>query len=130
MAPALRVFAQAVKLDEHETPFLLQAFDPRSGPYVFSNAQCWFEREILYYPAHKFDVKDFEAHKEKLILALGEWTDKEAGHHRPNLVLSEKLRLDPVYLPGAHLGFASHPQQFASKLIEALKAKDQYFAKI
>ena len=128
MPPALEKFAKAVKLG-NEGPALLQAFNPRNNPFVSSNAQYWFERELLYYVAYDFDVEELRLRKSKLLLAVGEDSNKEAAQYRTDVVLSEKLGLDIVHLPGAHLGFASHPEQFAQRLIEALEKRDQYYAK-
>lgn len=118
--PALEMFAKTAKL-ESEAPFLMQLFDPRSGPYAFSDAQYWFERE-LDYPAREFDIEVLRASKHKLVLAVGELSNKDAGSHRPNVVLSGKLGLQLVTFPGGHLGFASNAGQFAERLTMALAA--------
>ena len=68
--------------------------------------------------------------KDKLLLANGELSDREAAHNRANVALAQKLDLEVTDFPGAHLGHASHPEQFAQKLLQVLKAKDQYYSGI
>lgn len=122
VAPALEFFAGWVKLDEHETTGLLASMDPRSGPYTFANSLYWFEREGSY-GATAFDIDALHRVKDKLVLANGENTDKEAGHYRPNVILAEDLALELKLLPGAHLGAVSHAKAFAEKLVAILDAR-------
>lgn len=121
MPSALQLFGELTNIGPIEGPFLMEAFNTKNSPFVFSDAQYWFEREILYYPVNRFDMNALEKVKGKLILAVGEMSNPEALHYRANVVLSEKLGLELVKFPGAHLGLASHPQQFAERLVEALQ---------
>ena len=120
--PAIEMFAQTVKIGD-EGPALFESFNPRNGPHIFANAMYWFERELLFYVEADFDIDEFKKYKDKLLLVNGELSNKGAAHVRTNVTLSEKLGLPLAIFPGAHLGFASHPQQFAEKLLEALKEK-------
>jgi hypothetical protein len=120
MAPALEKFAEFVKLGPYETPGLIYAFNPKFDPLTFSNAQYWFEREILYYPARDFDIEQLKNQKAKLILAVGEATNPDAGHYRVNVVLVEKLGSEVVKFPAGHVGFMSHPEPYAQKLVEVI----------
>lgn len=122
VAPALEQFAEMVKAGE-ETNALLAAFDPRSaGPYAFGNALYWFEREFLLYPPYDFDVEAIKAQREKLVLLNANNTHKEALHHRTNMILSEKCGLPLYHMPGAHVGFAYLPAEWARKLFDVLRA--------
>ncbi len=41
--------------------------------------------------------------------------------YQPGKVLAQKLGLEIVNLPGGHLGFITHPVEFANELIKALE---------
>lgn len=114
------MFTKAVKMDDEETPLLMQAFNPRKDPYAFSNAQYWFERKILEYPFREFDMEIHQSSRDKLLLAVGELSNKEAGNNRATVALSQ-LWLEVVNFPGGHLDFASYPWDFGQRLWEALK---------
>ena len=85
----------------------------------------------MYYPKADFDVeKELRPLKGKLMLVNGEQSPREAYQYRTNVVLGEKLGLEVVHLPGAHVGHTIHAQQFSEKLLEALKTKDEYYASV
>ena len=122
MPPAYQRLAQAVKLSQGEAMGLMEATNPKNGPYNFSNAQYFWEREVLSYPFHYFDADAFKQHKGKLLLANSEQTDPEAFHYRPNLVLAEKLGLKVEYFPGGHMGALTNTKEFAEKLEKVVRA--------
>ena len=121
MQPALEKFSINNLISPGEASGLMAAFNPRNGPHVFANSMYWFEREVLDYPYREFDIDELRKLKDKLLLLNGEESIKEAPHYRPNVVLHEKTGARLEFMPGAHFGFMSHPQQFAQKLIEVLK---------
>ena len=122
MPPAYHKLADYVKLSQGEAMGLLAATDPKNGAYNFSNAQYFWEREVLYYPFHHFDVDAIKQHKDKLLLATGEQTDQEALHYRPNKILSEKLGSKVEFFPGGHMGTLTNTKEFAEKLSTILVA--------
>jgi len=126
--PAMEKFAHLIKAGP-EGQALAAAFDARR-PFVFANTMYWFEREFLVYPFRDIDVTILEKHKGVLLLANGRESNKEALQYRANVVLGERLGLQVVLLPGFHLGFASDPQEFAKELLDALKEKDDFYAKL
>ena len=130
MPPAFKLFAELIKLPAHEASGITQAFDARNGPYKFSNGQYWFEREAMAYPPNRFDLEVLQQHKKKLLLANSDLADRTALQYRANVELGKQLELDVEHFPGAHLGYFTHAQQFADKLLELLKAKDQYYAQL
>lgn len=127
--PALKKFAKGIKIRGDETA-LMQGFNPRNGPYIFSNTQYWFEREALCHVKDHPSLEELRPFKEKLLLVNGELSDPEAPQYRTNVVLSKGFGLELVHLPGEHVGFASHAKEFAAKLVEALKKKDGYYEKV
>lgn len=120
MPPAYKMLAESVKLSQGEAMGLMEATNPRNGHYNFSNAQYFWEREVLSYPFHYYDVDALEKHKEKLLLANSEGTDHDAFHYRPNLVLAERLALKVEFFPGGHMGALTSAEEFAEKLKKVL----------
>lgn len=126
MHPAFEKFAEVTKADQ---AMVVQASDPRLGPYQFSNTQYWFEREFMFYPFAPFDVENgLKPVKEKLMPVVGELSSREPYQYRANATLAEKLDVPLVHLPGEHVGHATHPERFSKKLLDALKAKDEWYA--
>ena len=128
VAPAIQKFATLTKAGD-ATAGLSRAFDARSGPFVSSNVMYWFERELLTYPFRDFDMEVLQSHKNQLLLANGRESNTEAPQYLANTVLAERLELDLLHFPGAHLGFASHPKEFAEELCDGLKKKDVFYRK-
>ena len=128
VAPAFEEFAKLTKADQR---MLVAIMDPRNGPHIFSNIQYWFEREFLYYPKTAFDVeKDLRPLKHKLLFVNGELSSRGAYQFRANETVARQLGLDLVLFPGEHVGHATHAKAFSRTLLDTLKAKDQYYAKI
>ena len=120
--PAMEKFAKLCKVD-HETPMLLGAFNPRNGPFVSSNVMYWFEREVMTYPFRDFDLEELRSRRSQLLLANGRESNKEAPQYLANTVIAKELALELHIFSGAHLGFASHPKEFAQELLNVLKKR-------
>ncbi|KAK4897980.1 hypothetical protein LTR27_004364 [Elasticomyces elasticus] len=101
------------------------------SPYVWSNVQYWFEREFMTYPQAEFDVEgDLAPLKGKLVLFNGELSPREAYQFRGNVVLGERLGVDVVLAAGEHVGHRTHAKEFGEKLVEVLKARDDFYTKL
>jgi acetyltransferase/esterase len=88
------------------------------APKNEANATYWFEHELRQYPAVELDLDALARHAERIMLRVG----REArGYpaHEVNLVLGRKLGREVVELPGGHVGFISHPAEFAGGLLQA-----------
>jgi pimeloyl-ACP methyl ester carboxylesterase len=93
--------------------------DPTVCSYEAANNVYWFERELRQYPRVRLDIDTLAAHAEQLMLAGG----RESTHdiaYQPNTVLAQRLDKTIVNLPGGHLGFLTHPTEFAHELLAAL----------
>ena len=98
-----------------------------SKPYLFSNMQYWFEREFMFYPKADFDLaKELKPLKEKLMPICGELSPKDAYQYRAMEVASEELGLSYISFLGEHVGHATHTPEFAGRLLEELRNKDQF----
>ena len=88
------------------------------------NSMYWFEREFMAYPNAEFDVDmELRPHKSKLVLINGEESNKEAYQFRANVALAERLGLEVLLFPGAHVGHSTCPGDFAARLVEVLAAR-------
>lgn len=121
--PAMDKFSDWILLNDRERAGFQHAFDPRSGPYVFSNVLYWFEREFRY-PLTEFKPEMFEPYKSKIILANAQDTNKKAFHFRANENLAKALGLHLLIFSAGHMGYASHAEQFSKDFMAALEEKD------
>ncbi len=79
------------------------------------NHVFWFEHELRGYPAYLPDTARLRTLSDKLVLACSD-TAREALPYRPNAVLAELLAKSIIHLPGGHVGYVTHPSEFASAL--------------
>lgn len=122
--PAMKEFIELCKVGP-QGDHMLSSFRERTDPYDLYNTLYWFEREIIPYPCHEWDLALLEEQKHLLVLANGELSDPEALQSRANKVLSEKLGLRLTILPGAHVGYASHTADFTPALLEMIKEQEE-----
>lgn len=87
------------------------------------NQEFWFEHEVRSYPAARPDLVALKAVSGRLVLAGG---NDSRGHfpYRPNAVLAERLGLGIEHFPGGHVGYVTHPFDFAAKLDEVLSPRN------
>lgn len=83
------------------------------------NQVFWFEHELRTYPAFEPDFAVLKSLSDRLILA-GSQTAREHFPYRPNTVLAEHLGVEITHLPGGHVGYVTHPAEFASALATVL----------
>ena len=122
--PALEMFTKLGHLDSpEEKAGLLAAFDPRRNPFVAGNVLYWFERELRQYTVYTFDVGLLRELKERLVLVNGKNSHKEAPHRLANVCLGRKIGAEVEDWTGMHLGFASHPKEFAKELQDLMKRR-------
>jgi pimeloyl-ACP methyl ester carboxylesterase len=82
------------------------------------NQLFWFEHEIRGYPAYRPDFAALAKVADRLILAGGT-RSREHFPYRPNVAIAQRLGLSIWHLPGGHVGYVTHPVEFA----EALSAR-------
>jgi acetyltransferase/esterase len=84
-----------------------------------ANASYWFEHELRQYPPVELNVEALGRHAERIVLAVG----REArGYpaHEATVALGRTLGRDLVELPGGHVGFIAHPEEFARELAQTI----------
>lgn len=108
---------EKIYLSQQEAKMLMSARNP--DPYENGNLLYWFERELLVYPFVDVGYDDLFDLKDKLVLA-----DSEIGKHLPAgrapQAMAEKLDLRIVTMPGGHVAYLTHPQEFVTSLTSML----------
>jgi pimeloyl-ACP methyl ester carboxylesterase len=84
-----------------------------------SNTIYWMEHELRQYPRAGLDLDALKATAERIVLACGH-DSRHQMTSQPNKVLARQLGRESVDFPGGHLGFLSHPAEFAKALMNAL----------
>lgn len=88
------------------------------------NQAFFIEHELLPYPSLSPDLEALAAHRARLVLGVGR---DSAGTlpHRPNLVLAQRLGVAISEFSGGHIGFVTHPNEFAARLAELLSERER-----
>jgi acetyltransferase/esterase len=83
------------------------------------NRDFWLEHELRQYPRFVPYAAVLKALLRKLVLAGGR-DSRMSFPYRPNTVLAGQLGTAVVDFPGGHIGYATHPANFAVQLAEVL----------
>ena len=116
---AMHQFASRI-LGSVDLQVLEQVRREHANEYTMSNTRYWMEYELRQYPRVQLDLVALAAHTEQIVLGGGQDSQGQLPY-QPNRALAEQLDLNVVDFPGGHLGFLSHPAEFAKALMDALK---------
>jgi acetyltransferase/esterase len=83
------------------------------------NRDFWLEHELRQYPRFVPDAAALKAALPGLVLAGGRDSQRYFAY-RPNTVMADQLGTTVVDFPGGHVGYATHPAEFAVRLTEVL----------
>lgn len=83
------------------------------------NLDFWFDHEIRQYPRYVPDITALKAALPRLVLAGGR-DSREHFPYRPNTVIADQLGTTVAEFPGGHVGYITHPAEFAVRLTEVL----------
>lgn len=118
---AMRTFAAEAGIDVEVRPG-----DPQPPPRVAEmrsrmsrNSAFFLEHEIAQFARFMPDVAALERVKAKLVLATGR-DSRDRFPSKPAIVLAHRLGLVPAEFPGGHLGYTTHPDEFAARLADLL----------
>ncbi len=120
--PAMRQFYAGVGMHVPALPPADTVLPPHMAELVArvrANQAYWLEHELRQYPRYEPDLGALKAVADRLVLAGGA-NGQELFAYRPNLVLAERLGLEVVDFPGDHIGYLSHPAEFAVRLAGVL----------
>ena len=84
------------------------------------NIEFWFEHELRQYPRAAVDVAALEHLSDHLVLGVGR-ESRDNFPALPNAELARRLDTRVVDFPGGHVGYATHPAEFATRLREVLR---------
>ena len=84
------------------------------------NIEFWFEHELRQYPRAPVDVAALQQLTGHLVLAGGR-ESRDNFPYFPNAELARRLGTHVVDFPGAHVGYATHPAEFAAQLAGVLR---------
>jgi len=90
------------------------------GARMTGNFDLFIAHELRSVAGYVPDVDALRAAPTRIVSAAGE-TSGEQMARRASLALAEKLGTEATYLPGAHGGWGSDPEEFAERLNEALQ---------
>jgi acetyltransferase/esterase len=83
------------------------------------NQEFWLEHELRQYIRVEPDLAALRPAADRLVLGCGE-ESRELLPARPNGVLAERLGAPIAEFPGGHVGYATHPSEFAERLAAVL----------
>jgi acetyltransferase/esterase len=83
------------------------------------NRDFWLTHELRQYPRFVPDAAALKAALPNLVLAGGR-DSRTYFPYRSNTVMADQLGTTVVDFPGGHVGYATHPAEFAARLIEVL----------
>ena len=123
--PAMGVFGSAV---EEGGPKYSEEMDqapstPESQEMMgrmAGNFELFIAHEIQQFGAYQPDIDALKQAPTRIVSAAGEDSAEQAAR-RAAITLAERLGIDATYLPGAHGGWGSDPQDFADKLDQVLR---------
>jgi pimeloyl-ACP methyl ester carboxylesterase len=86
------------------------------------NFDLFIAHEIRQNGGYQPDIETLRASPTRIVSAAGE-TSEQQGARRAAFALAERLGIEVTYLPGAHGGWGSDPEEFADRLHEALSGE-------
>ena len=86
-----------------------------------ANFDLFIAHEIRQNGGYQPDIETLRSAPTRIVSAAGETSEEQAAR-RAAIALAERLEIPVTYLPGAHGGWGSDPQEFAERLDEALQS--------
>jgi pimeloyl-ACP methyl ester carboxylesterase len=83
------------------------------------NLTFWLENELRSYPRYMPDIAALKALSDRVVLAGG-LDSQNQFPYRPNVVLAEQLGTTIANFAGGHVGYSTHPAEFAARLHDVL----------
>jgi pimeloyl-ACP methyl ester carboxylesterase len=90
--------------------------------YALANLEFWMEHEMRQYPRTKIDIDALKKNANRLLLVGGR-DGKDLMPYQSNLMLAKRIGSEVIDLPGGHLGYKTHPKEFASEQLAALEQR-------
>jgi acetyltransferase/esterase len=97
--------------------------DPRENPYFMGNLLYWFEREVLGYIDHEFDLSTLRQEKMRLVLVNGKGSYHDSPQILCNEALERELGSEIVMFEGGHISYKVDPEKFAEDVKRTVKTR-------
>lgn len=91
--------------------------DGGGNDYAEKNAVYWWEHEFLQYPTADLDLGELAGHRET-IAPTGGTISRGQVANRAVAVLADRLGRGLPAFPGGHVGFVTHPKEFAAMFLD------------
>lgn len=91
------------------------------GARMMGNFDLFLAHELRPIGGHAPDIDALRGASSRIVSAAGETSGEQAGR-RAAVALAERLGIEVTYLPGAHGGWGSDPQEFADRVDKLLRA--------
>lgn len=123
VSAAMQKFAAAIGLPqgpraEGDLPPAMRPMFER----IQRNQAHFFEHELRQYPRLTPDLDALAARRHQLVLGVGH-DSQGLLPYRPNLLLAERFDIDLSEFAGGHIGYITHPSEFAARLAELLSQR-------
>lgn len=79
----------------------------------------WYERGLRQYPCVTLDMRTLKASSDKIIIVGGRESSEASCYLPVNQTLAAELVKNIVVFPGAHGGYITHLEDFASVMCTA-----------
>ena len=90
---------------------------------IHGNQAFWLEHELRQYTRVVPDISALRSASTRLVLAGG-LESQDYFPYRPNTIMAVRLDSKVVDFPGGHVGYVTHPIEFAARLTDVLAATD------
>jgi pimeloyl-ACP methyl ester carboxylesterase len=114
--PAMQMFMTGIGADSLQRP---ADINPELIRRISGNTDFFLRHEVRQAPGHRPDLAALDAQQERIVMAGGR-DSRQHFPYRPALTLAGRWRKSVIDFPGDHVGYWSHPAEFATTLTTAL----------
>ena len=115
--PAMQKFGEGVGLGGPEPG---AEPDPEAMQRMMGNLELFAGYTIPVITNYPPDLEALRTSSARVVVGVGDESTPDQLAYRSAIALATGLGIEPVVFPGAHGGFASHPETFAVRLHEVL----------
>ena len=113
--PALALFFSVASSDDERACWEVMSCRPDASAEMRGDVNSFFERELLDYPNSELDVEALKDQKDKFVGCVGHFSRGKPGG-APIEGIAELLDCKLVETMGGHIGYYTHPEEFAETM--------------
>ncbi|MEW9531039.1 alpha/beta fold hydrolase [Microbispora sp. NPDC049125] len=114
--PAMRMFMAGIGADSLQRP---DGIDPELIVRMSGNIDFFLRHEVRQAPGYRPDLAALDSQRERIVPAGGQ-DSRQHFPYRPALTLAGRWGKRVTEFPGDHVGYWSHPVEFAATLADVL----------